>query len=182
MSSWRIAVSYTHLDVYKRQHDNGVPGIVDTLDILHKLGIATTGTGINLQSAKKPAIVEKKGIRVGVIGYNAVGPREGLATSHKAGVSYVEILTHHEPSPRATPGLPAKVYTFPEPDSLRQMQNEICDLRTKCDILLVALPKGMVHTHAEIQMYERPLAQAAIDAGADAVIGHHAHSLRGSEV
>lgn len=40
----------------------------------------------------------------------------------------------------------------------------------------------MVHTHAEIQMYERPLAQAAIDAGADAVIGHHAHILRGIEV
>ncbi len=25
------------------------------------------------------------------------------------------------------------------------------------DILLVALHKGMVHTHAELQMYERPL-------------------------
>ena len=163
-------------------HDNGVPGIVDTLDLLHKLGIATTGTGLNLQEAKKPAIVEKGGIRVGLIGYNAVGPKEGWATSHKAGVNYVWILTHHEPSPRATPGLPAKVYTFPEPDSLKQMQNEIKALRPQCDILLVALHKGMVHTHAEIQMYERPLAHAAIDAGADAVIGHHAHILRGIEI
>ena len=163
-------------------HDNGVPGIVDTLDLLHKLGIATTGTGLNLQEAKKPAIIEKDGIRVGLIGYNAVGPKEGWATSHKAGVNYVWILTHHEPSPRATPGLPAKVYTFPEPDSLKQMQNEIKALRPQCDILLVALHKGMVHTHAEIQMYERPLAHAAIDAGADAVIGHHAHILRGIEI
>ncbi len=32
-------------------HDNGVPGIVDTLDLLHKLGIATTGTGLNLKEA-----------------------------------------------------------------------------------------------------------------------------------
>lgn len=62
----------------------------------------------------------------------------------------------------------------------------MCDciraLRPQVDILLVALHKGMVHTHAELQMYERPLSHAAIDAGADAVIGHHAHILRGIEV
>jgi poly-gamma-glutamate synthesis protein (capsule biosynthesis protein) len=163
-------------------HDNGVPGIVDTLELLHQLGIATTGTGRNLQEAKTPAVVERKGIKVGLLGYNAVGPREGWATSLKAGVSYVQILTHHEPSPRATPGLAAKVYTFPEPDSLEEMQEEIRALRSRVDILLVALHKGMVHTHGELQMYERPLAHAAIDAGADAVIGHHAHILRGIEV
>jgi poly-gamma-glutamate synthesis protein (capsule biosynthesis protein) len=127
-------------------------------------------------------VVERKGIKVGLLGYNAVGPREGWATSLKAGVSYVQILTHHEPSPRATPGLAAKVYTFPEPDSLEEMQEEIRALRSRVDILLVALHKGMVHTHGELQMYERPLAHAAIDAGADAVIGHHAHILRGIEV
>lgn len=163
-------------------HDNGVPGIVDTLALLKDLGIAATGTGLNLAEARKPAFAEKAGIKVGLIGFNAVGPREGWATSHKAGVSYVQILTHHEPSPRATPGLPAKVYTFPEPDSLEEMQGLIRELKKQCDIALVALHKGMVHTHGEIQMYERPLAHAAIDAGADAVIGHHAHILRGIEV
>lgn len=163
-------------------HDNGVPGIVDTLELLHNLGIATTGTGRNLSEARKPAIVEKKGIKVGLIGFNAVGPREGWATSSKAGVSYVQILTHHEPSPRATPGLPSKVYTFPEPDSVEEMQTLIRSLKKQCDIALVALHKGMVHTHGEVQMYEKPLAHAAIDAGADAVIGHHAHILRGIEV
>lgn len=163
-------------------HDNGVPGIVDTLALLRALGIAATGTGLNLSQAKTPAIIERKGIKVGLLGYNAVGPREGWATSAKAGVSYVQILTHHEPSPRATPGLPAAIYTFPETESLAQMQADIRAARAQCDILLVALHKGMVHTHGEIQMYERPLAHAAIDAGADAVIGHHAHILRGIEV
>ena len=90
-------------------HDNGVPGIVDTLELLRNLGIAATGTGRNLEEARKPAIVERKGIRLGLLGYNAVGPREGWATSHKDGVSNVQILTHHDPSPRATPGLPARV-------------------------------------------------------------------------
>lgn len=163
-------------------HDNGVPGIVDTLEYLRRLGIAATGTGRTIEEARKPAVVERKGIRVGLIGFNAVGPKEGWATSSKAGTSYVQILTHHEPSPRATPGLPSRVYTFPEPDSLEEMQELIRELKKQCDITLVALHKGMVHTHGEIQMYEKPLAHAAIDAGADAVIGHHAHILRGIEV
>lgn len=163
-------------------HDNGLPGIVDTLEQLRKLGIAATGTGRNLEEARKPVILDKKGIKVGLIGFNAVGPREGWATSSKAGVSYVEILTHHEPSARATPGLPARIYTFPEPDSVEEMQKNIQSLKNQCDITLVALHKGMVHTHGEIQMYEKPLAHAAIEAGADAVIGHHAHILRGIEI
>lgn len=163
-------------------HDNGLPGIVDTLEQLQKLGIKATGTGRNLEEARKPVIVEKKGIKVGLIGFNAVGPREGWATSSKAGVSYVEILTHHEPSPRATPGLPARIYTFPEPDSVEEMQKNIQNLKNQCDIAVVALHKGMVHTHGEIQMYEKPLAHAAIEAGADVVIGHHAHILRGIEI
>jgi poly-gamma-glutamate synthesis protein (capsule biosynthesis protein) len=31
-------------------------------------------------------------------------------------------------------------------------------------------------------MYERQVAKAAIDAGADIVVGHHAHILRGIEI
>ena len=163
-------------------HDCGVPGIVDTVELLRARGIAVTGSGRNLAEAKSPAVVSKAGITVGVLAYNAVGPREGWATSGKAGVSYVQILTHHEPSPRATPGLPAKIYTFPEPDSVEQMQADIQALRPSCDILLVALHKGMVHLDSVLEIYERPLAHAAIDAGADAVIGHHAHILRGIEI
>lgn len=163
-------------------HDNGVPGIVDTIAHLKERGIAVTGSGRTITEAKTPAVAVKKGITVAVLAYNAVGPREGWATSKKAGVSYVQILTHHEPSPRATPGLPATIYTFPEPDSLAQMQADIRALRPKCDILLVALHKGMVHLDNVIQMYESPLSHAAIDAGADAVIGHHAHILRGIEI
>jgi len=47
---------------------------------------------------------------------------------------------------------------------------------------VVALHKGIVHTPAALAPYERPLAHAAIDAGADVVVGHHAHILRGIEL
>jgi hypothetical protein len=163
-------------------HDNGLPGIEDTRKYLEELGIKVTGTGRNIREAEAPAIVTEKNIRVGVLAFNAVGPREGWATSAKAGVSYVNILTHYEVPRRGSPGLPAAVYTFPEPDSVKNMERCIRALRPLCDVLIVALHKGMVHLHSTIQMYETPLSHAAIDAGADAVIGHHAHILRGIEV
>ena len=50
------------------------------------------------------------------------------------------------------------------------------------DVLVVALHKGVGHVPAKIEMYERAVSRAAIDAGADIVIGHHAHILRGIEL
>jgi poly-gamma-glutamate synthesis protein (capsule biosynthesis protein) len=50
------------------------------------------------------------------------------------------------------------------------------------DLLIVAIHKGLVHTPVTLADYEQPIAHAAIDAGADAVIGHHAHIMRGVEM
>ena len=47
--------------------------------------------------------------------------------------------------------------------------------------MIVALHKGVVHTPACLAPYERPIAQAAIEAGADVVVGHHAHIAQGIE-
>ena len=55
-------------------------------------------------------------------------------------------------------------------------------LRREVDVLIVALVKGIGHTPAVLAMYERPLAKAAIDSGADIVVGHHADVLRGIEI
>ena len=54
-------------------------------------------------------------------------------------------------------------------------------MRAAADLVIVALHKGIVHTPAVLAPYERPLAAAALEAGADVVVGHHAHMLRGIE-
>ena len=38
-----------------------------------------------------------------------------------------------------------------------------------------------MHTPATLAPYERPISHAAIDAGADIVLGHHAHIVKGIE-
>jgi poly-gamma-glutamate synthesis protein (capsule biosynthesis protein) len=74
------------------------------------------------------------------------------------------------------------VYTFADPSTLEAMVAEIEALCHDVDVLIVALHKGLGHTPASVGMYERQIAKAAIDAGADLVVGHHAHILQGMEV
>ncbi|HEX4999955.1 MAG TPA: CapA family protein [Terriglobia bacterium] len=161
--------------------DAGPEGVEDTVAELQRLGIATTGAGMSLNAARKPAVVERRGLRVGVLSYNCVGPRESWAGAARSGCAYVHVLTHYELD-YASPGGPPTVYTFADPQTLDWMIADIERLRPNVDVLVVALHKGLGHTPATIAMYERQIARSAVDAGADVVIGHHAHILQGMEV
>ncbi|MEU9638522.1 CapA family protein [Streptomyces tendae] len=161
-------------------HDAGTEGITDTLAHARAAGLLPVGAGTSLTEARTPAIVERGGLRVGVLSYNCVGPRESWATSGKAGCAYVHVLTHYELD-HASPGGPPKIYTFAAPESLAVLEADVARLREEADVVLVGLHKGVGHTPAAVAMYESPVARAAIDAGADAVFGHHAHIMRGIE-
>ena len=161
--------------------DQGKPGIEDTIDWLTGQGIAVTGAGLNLDEARQPALVEQGGTRFGFLSYNCVGPKETWASSDKSGCAYVHIVTHYELD-HANPGGTPTVYTTIDLDSLEAMQDDIRKLRARCDVLVVSFHKGLVHTPVEVLKYEKHLSYAAIDAGADLILGHHAHILHGIEV
>ncbi|WP_037144420.1 CapA family protein [Rhodococcoides fascians] len=162
-------------------YDVGPEGVLDTIRHSVNAGLVTAGGGANLAEARRPAIVQRHGRRVGVLSYNCVGPRDSWAASQKAGAAYVKVLTHYELD-SATPGGPPTIYTFAAPESLKDMASDIRALRSTVDILVVALHKGIGHTPAALADYESPVSHAAIDAGADIVIGHHAHIMRGIEI
>jgi len=54
--------------------DSGEPGIEDTMELLKQHGILFTGAGMNLEEARRPAVMEKKGTRIGFLSYNCIGP------------------------------------------------------------------------------------------------------------
>ncbi|MER7606456.1 CapA family protein [Nocardioides sp. NPDC127503] len=161
--------------------DLGTKGVVDTIEAAAAYGIATTGTGANVAAAVTPVVTSVRGRTVGVLSYNCVGPRESWATSLKAGAAYVKVITHYELDD-ANPGNPPTVYTFCDKTSLRAMTDQVAALAERVDIVVVALHKGIGHTPAVIADYEFEVARAAVDAGADMVVGHHAHIMRGVEV
>lgn len=162
-------------------YDCGPQGIADTIATANAAGMLTTGAGANLEEARRPAIREVAGVTVGVLSFNCVGPRESWATSAKAGCAAIRVLTHYELD-SANPGGPPSVYTFAEKSSKAAFLDDVRALAARVDVPVVALHKGIGHVPVDVADYEIDLARAAIDAGARAVVGHHAHILRGVEV
>ncbi len=161
--------------------DQGPNGVLDTVDTLRGLGIATAGAGADLAAARAPAVVERRGVSVAVLSYNCVGPKDSWASASKPGCAYLEVLTHYELD-HASPGGPPTIYTFATPKTLDAMADDIASARDQADIVVVAFHKGIGHTPAALAMYETAVSRAAIEAGAHAVVGHHAHIMRGIEV
>jgi hypothetical protein len=78
--------------------------------------------------------------------------------------------------------LPTRRWSRPRPKRSSSCVPTSPALAPRADLVIVALHKGIVHTPAKLAPYERPLAEAALDAGADIVVGHHAHIVRGVEM
>lgn len=162
-------------------YDYGPEGIRETIAHCADRGLRTVGTGDTIDQALRPVVTDVAGRRVGIMSVNCVGPRESWATTLKPGCAYVEIISHYD-QPQANPGGPPRVFTFAEPRSLDRFTAAVRSAAEQTDVLVVALHKGLVHVPADLADYERAVAHAAIDAGADAVIAHHAHILRGVEL
>jgi hypothetical protein len=161
--------------------DWGVPGVEDTISGFRSNGIITAGAGMNIDEARSPGLIECSGIRLGFLSYNCVGPHETWANSNKPGCAYVQAITHYELD-HPTPGGPPTIYTFAEPCSYRAMLNDVRKLRSQCDILTVSFHKGIGFIRSKIATFEQDISYGAIDAGADLILSHHTHMLKGVEV
>jgi poly-gamma-glutamate synthesis protein (capsule biosynthesis protein) len=157
--------------------DCGPEGIEDTVAELDLLGVAHAGAGLDLRSARQPAFTRVGTRRVALLSYNCVGPEAGWAGESHAGAAYLRVDTAD-----GSPIAPAAPLERASGEALQTLREDIEAARTQADCVLVALHKGIVHVPARLAPYERPLAHAAIEAGADAVLGHHAHIVKGVEL
>lgn len=137
-------------------------GLFDTIDILKENGIAFSGAGNNLEEARKPAIIEKNGLKIGLLSYTdfadivyAGDPRISFAAGeNKAGVA---------------------------PNKYEYIKEDIANIRSEVDILMVSLHWG-VEESFEILPEQVELAHDLIDSGVDVILGHHPHQFQGMEV
>lgn len=156
--------------------DCGPQGLADTIAELERLGIAHSGAGRDLEEARRPALLSREGRDVALLSYNCVGPEFSWAAEDRPGCAYVEVRAAD-----GGPSRPQAKLVEAEPQSLAAMELDIAKARLEADLVIVALHKGITHRPAELAPYERPLAHKAIEAGADIVVGHHAHIVRGIE-
>ncbi len=156
--------------------DCGPKGIAETITGLDAAGILHAGAGKDLAAARAPAFREVRGKRIALLSYNCVGPADAWAGKGKAGCAFLPLHTAD-----GSPVSPRADLESIAPDAFEILDEDISRAQLTADLVIVAMHKGIVHIPARLAPYERQIAQAAIERGAGAVIGHHAHIARGIE-
>ncbi len=162
----------------------GADAIPASLARLDEAGIAHTGAGVDRNSARAPALVEKNGVRFGFLQYTCeFFPVGHEATDTSPGVATVRPHTAYQPDPRIMEragGAPT-VVTWPDPTHLAHMSDDISALSARVDLVVASYHWGLGGTNEPIQ-YQLDIAHAAIDGGADIVMGHGPHAVQSVEI
>jgi poly-gamma-glutamate synthesis protein (capsule biosynthesis protein) len=80
------------------------------------------------------------------------------------------------------PGCEARVATTASRAALTQLREDIENARCEADVVVISIHWGLHFTPAAIADYETEIGRAAIDFGADLILGHHQHILKGIQV
>jgi len=159
--------------------DAGADALLDTRRLLLGMGIAVAGAGRDLEEARAPAVLERKGVKVGLLSYCSVIPQGAAAEPDKPGIAPLRVHTEYQPR---GPHAPVRVLTRPDDADMRMLLDDIAALRSKVDVLLLAMHWGVIWVPRVIADYQVTVAHAAIDAGVDMILGHHAHIPKAIEV
>lgn len=160
--------------------DLGARIMMETVDVLKSHGFAVIGVGNNLEEARKPAFVERKGTKVAFLAYCSALRPDHQAWPNKPGVAPMRADTHYRPK-NYQPGMAPQILTFAYRDDLEDAKEDIRKARNEADVVVVSFHWGITFSRI-ISMYQQEVAYAAIDAGAEIILGHHPHQLKGIEV
>ena len=159
--------------------DFGADAMEDTINALHAAGILTTGAGATLADARTPAIRTVGETSIGFLAYACVFPPGYDANEERAGVAPLFAHTVYQLVDVGQPGTTPRIHTFADRDSLAVLREDVASLKAKVDLVVVSIHWGIHFTPALLADYEHELAVAAIDEGADLVLGHHQHIVKG---
>ncbi len=137
--------------------DYGERAFFETLENLDRVGVSHAGAGKTYGKAHGPVIVEKRGLKIAVLAVTDIW-NQGSLWTHRA-------------------------YNFVAAADIDGLAYEVRRLRSakKVDAVVVSYHGGAEYLEIPLAR-TRTIAHAAIDAGADAFIGHHPHVLQGIEL
>jgi poly-gamma-glutamate synthesis protein (capsule biosynthesis protein) len=161
--------------------DWGPDALIDTLDLFRQMGITVVGAGRTLTEARRPALIERNGVVTAFLAYCSILHEGYEATAGRPGVVPLRVRTFYEPIDYQ-PGAPARIITIPYEEDLNALCEDVRAARSKADAVVVSLHWGVHFVPRLIADYQSVVARAAIKAGADAILGHHAHLPKAIEV
>ena len=151
-----LSLSNNHImDYYEK-------GLFDTMELLDQNNIVHAGGGRNLDEARKLSIIEKNGLKIGLLAYT------DMAEITFAGKPYLSFAAGDEKSGV----VPRKYETIKE---------DVQKARDQVDLLAVSLHWG-VEESFNIPDEQVDFAHMLIDDGVDIILGHHAHQFQGIEI
>ena len=164
--------------------DGGYVGLADTLELLRGQQIAVTGAGPTLADALRPAVVQRNDVSVAFVSFCSVFPVGYEARAQRPGLAALRVETTYRDPDRNfwEPAMPPAVTTAPIPADLASFRGAITAARDAAQFVVVACHWGISGVLELLQEYEIDLARDAVDHGADVVLCHHHHSLRGIEL
>ena len=127
--------------------DQGVDGLEGTNALLDDLGIQHIGTGKNMAEAWRPAITNANGIKICFVGASYASANDGGKSTN----DYVARI-----------------------EDLENLKLQIKNSKSLCDFVVASIHAGTEYTTKPNQD-QKDFAHAAINFGADMVIGHHPH-------
>jgi poly-gamma-glutamate capsule biosynthesis protein CapA/YwtB (metallophosphatase superfamily) len=170
--------------------DFGIPGLLQTLEVVEAAGVKVIGAGPDLAGALRPAVTLHRGVRVAWLGLAATLPPGAAATPGRPGIAPVRVRVQIETDASVSeeqPGTSPYVSTSVDPGDLARASAAVRKARDEAGAVIVSIhwgvPPGWTAPFQGILAdYQPPLAHALIDAGADAILGHHPHVLHGVEI
>ncbi len=160
----------------------GPGAMIDCLEELEKHGIKSVGGGRNIQEARKPVIFDEKGTKIAFLAYNSVFRPGEEAGPNRPGIAPIQIDTFYQQIEMNQPGTPARIRTFANQEDLQAMQEDIRKAKKLADVVIICYHAGIHFIRAKMADYEFEVCHAAVDAGADLILGSHPHVLKAVEV
>ena len=133
-------------------NDYGTQGVLDTLQACCDNGLMAVGAGANMQEARKPLVLKKNGISIGIL--NVCEHEASIATDSSAGAAPLE---------------------------LANLFNDIKELRKVVDKVIVIIHGGCEHYQLPTPRMKRDY-HLIMDFGADVIVNHHQHCYSGYEI
>jgi poly-gamma-glutamate synthesis protein (capsule biosynthesis protein) len=162
----------------------GIEGLLQTIEVLDGAGILHCGAGADAAAAHRPAMLDRNGRRYAFLSYTSVFTPGFEAASDRPGMAVVQIdATYRIPKRlHEMPGSPLDVTTRPNAEHLARACGDIVRARAQADAVIVSWHWGVSMGYQHLIPYQIELAHAAIDAGADLVVGHHPHLIQPIEI
>ena len=131
--------------------DSGPKGVTNTTALLDSVGIARVGAGKDEEEAARPVLVTKNGIRFAFLAYNDqdVVPKYYGASQKHPGTNIMD---------------------------KKKVTKAVQAAKQQADVVIVSMHSGWEYQRPNA--HQASFAKAAIDAGAEIVIGHHPHVVQ----